>query len=383
MGGQPDDERIIVEETVIDAPDYTQGERKWKQSTITIDGVRRPDDGLYECQAENEGGRFYKSGHIQVEFPPTFEDQLYDKEWSWDQRPIELTCIATAIPNATVSWWYAGAELGKTNLDKNYLVKGQGSVHKSKTLTITPVSGKYYGRYTCKAENPYGVAYHEIALEEARVPSEIQQAILDKTTATTLQFRFVPPTKMGGLPVDAFAVEYKEQREDWSQAKRRVWPFTDLTKNSGYILEDLRPRTTYDLRFGCKNRVGFSAWGARQQITMPRKGRPEPPILNTDMFVKHGDIVELNASNSYELSWQIPEDNGLPIDYFLLQYYPVRRLGSKWVREGAVTSREVTGGLREPLNLPLQDTHYTVSLQVNIKVCDFFSCRKVGEFCCL
>ena len=42
------------------------GERKWKQSTITIDGVRRSDDGLYECQAENEGGRFYKSGHIQV-----------------------------------------------------------------------------------------------------------------------------------------------------------------------------------------------------------------------------------------------------------------------------------------------------------------------------
>ena len=58
VGGQPDDERIIVEETVIEAPDYTQGERKWKQSTITIDGVRRSDDGLYECQAENEGGRF-------------------------------------------------------------------------------------------------------------------------------------------------------------------------------------------------------------------------------------------------------------------------------------------------------------------------------------
>ena len=70
MGGQQDDERIIVKESVIDAPDYTQGERKWKQSTITIDGIKRSDDGLYECQAENEGGRFYKSGHIQVELAP-------------------------------------------------------------------------------------------------------------------------------------------------------------------------------------------------------------------------------------------------------------------------------------------------------------------------
>ena len=269
-----------------------------------------------------------------MEFPPTFEDQLYDKEWSWDQRPIELTCIATAIPNATVSWWYAGAELGRSNLDKNYVIKGHGSVGsagkrvaKSTSLTITPLSSKYYGRYTCKAENSYGVAYHEIELEEAREPSEIQQAVLDKVTATTLQFRFVPPTDIGGLPVDAFAVEYKEQRDEWTQARRRVWPARDVAKGSGYILEDLRPRTTYDLRFGCKNRVGFSVWGARQQITMPRKGRPEPPVLNTDQFGEvgeRGEVVELNTSNSYELSWQIPEDNGLPIDYFLLQYYPVR-----------------------------------------------------------
>ena len=329
VGGQPDDDRIIVEETVIEAPDYTQGERKWKQSTITIGGVRRADDGLYECQAENEGGRFYKSGHITVEFPPSFEDQLYDKEWSWDQRPIQLTCIARAIPNATVTWWYAGQELGRQNLDKNYEIKGHGSKHgsvgKSTSLTITPLSSKYYGRYTCKAENPYGLAYHEIELEEAREPSEIQQAVLDKVTATTMQFRFVPPTDIGGLPVDAFAVEYKEAREEWP-GRRRVWPARDVVQGSGYILENLRPRTTYDVRFGCKNRVGFSVWGAMAQYTMPKRGAPEPPILNLGQLGKlgeHGNIVTLNSSDSYELSWQIPEDNGLPIDYFLLQYYPV------------------------------------------------------------
>ena len=31
----------------------------------------------------------------------------------------------------------------------------------------------------------------------------------------------------------------------------------------------------------------------------------------------------MNTSNSYELSWKIPEDNGVVIDFFLLQYYPV------------------------------------------------------------
>ena len=31
-----------------------------------MNGVKRQDDGLYECQARNEGGQFFKSGHIQV-----------------------------------------------------------------------------------------------------------------------------------------------------------------------------------------------------------------------------------------------------------------------------------------------------------------------------
>jgi hypothetical protein len=42
--------------------------------------------------------------------------------------------------------------------------------------------------------------------------------------------------------------------------------------------------------------------------------------------VLDGDVIELPSSNNYEVSWQIPEDNGQPIDFFLLSYYPVRQL---------------------------------------------------------
>ena len=111
-------------------------------------------------------------------------------------------------------------------MDRNFEIKGHGP---KSELTVTPLTSDYYGFYKCKAENPHGIAFHEIELEEASEPSMIQQAILDKTTATTLQFRFVPPTNIGGLPLDAYAVEYKETRHLWNQARRRVWPIGKKT----------------------------------------------------------------------------------------------------------------------------------------------------------
>ena len=92
-GGQPDDSRITIEEQTVDAPDYTEGERTWQESTLTIDTLKRTDDGLYECQAVNDGGQFFQSGHLTVEFGPTFEDQPTSKEWSWDQRQTNLSCM--------------------------------------------------------------------------------------------------------------------------------------------------------------------------------------------------------------------------------------------------------------------------------------------------
>ena len=101
-------------------------------SELIINNVRRSDDDLYECQARNEGGKYFKTGHIQVEFAPTFEEQPMVKQWSWDQNPVNLTCIATGIPNATVTWWFRGKEIGRSgagagDLDRNFDVRGHGT----------------------------------------------------------------------------------------------------------------------------------------------------------------------------------------------------------------------------------------------------------------
>ena len=91
--------------------------------------------------------------------------------------------------------------------------------------------------------------------------------------------------------------------------------------------------TTYDLRFGCKNRVGFSLWGSPQQVTMSVRGKPEAPVLNYGNYIGHlgeAGILKWDTSQDYHLSWQLPEDNGVPIDHFRLRYFPVSWGSQVW-----------------------------------------------------
>ena len=60
--------------------------------------------------------------YLQVEFAPTFEEQPMYEQWSWDQNPVNLTCIATGIPNATITWWVRDREINREVIDRNMQV---------------------------------------------------------------------------------------------------------------------------------------------------------------------------------------------------------------------------------------------------------------------
>lgn len=144
-------------------------------------------------------------------------------------------------------------------------------------------------------------------------------------TATTIQFRFVAPTDTGGLPIDSYTCQYKEVSLEWSDAGKRVWP---VSQNNVYILEMLQPTTTYDFRFAARNLVGMSEWGASQQITMPQRGPPEAPIINTVGYQVNNDLINITSPTKFDLSWYLPEDNGEPIDFFEVSMFPVEFVGT-------------------------------------------------------
>lgn len=217
-GAQPNDNRIVLDQKVDEYKGETFG-------ILTINHLMRSDDGLYECIGKNKGGEGYKNGHITVEFKPTFvNSQNQPPVWSWDKKPGNLSCLAESIPNATIEWRLNDITIQNSN---NFKIEDHGA---QSFLIVYPMNDpRLYTKYKCMATNKLGKAEHYVELKKAEVPLPIQQARPEIITATTIKFNIVGPPVFDGLPVKAFVVQYRREREfDWNVARNKTWSLGKL-----------------------------------------------------------------------------------------------------------------------------------------------------------
>ena len=94
--------------------------------------------------------------------------------------------------------------------------------------------------------------------------------------------------------------------------------------DGSFELRDLEGWTTYDIRFGCSNQVGYSTWGEELQITLPKPKPPEQPVLYVDNVdvISMDDIILLDNC-TVDLSWETSGHNGAAVDYYQLEYAKV------------------------------------------------------------
>lgn len=74
--------------------------------TLTISSPdHRRDAGLYECNAVNSAGRASRALYVEVQHEPAFEGgpEPIDRYVAIN-RPVNMTCLAWSIPNATIEW---------------------------------------------------------------------------------------------------------------------------------------------------------------------------------------------------------------------------------------------------------------------------------------
>ncbi|XP_058792813.1 fasciclin-2 isoform X2 [Phymastichus coffea] len=308
IGGQPGDDRIKLVNKVDDQKGETLAE-------LTIDSVHREDDGLYECIANNKGGMAFKNGHLTVEFPPSFASMSNRTIWSWDARPVNLTCIAESIPNATIRWTY----YGERHVEGDPYIQVIGNVAIS-TLQIKPIDRRYYTSYLCIATNPHGERTHRMELREAPKPADVPQVTMTEATATTMAFSIVPPTAPDDLPIRTITVQYRKQETPWDFARNRTWTVGSQT---GYVVENLEPQTNYEFRFAASNDAGRGHWAMNKVFTTTMRNVPGLvrfyPLPDESGYVK-GDLA-----NRYWLKWSAAPDNGERVLSYLVRWCEVKR----------------------------------------------------------
>ncbi|XP_055380619.1 fasciclin-2 [Condylostylus longicornis] len=355
IGPQPDDDRIILEQHF----DQDAGE---SSGTLRITSSLRTDDGLYQCIAKNQAETAYKTGHITVEYPPNFDHMKdYPPVFSWEERPANLSCLAMGIPNATIEWRWNG-RIVKDLVDKNLEIIGTGP---QSSLIVKPVARHYYSAYKCIATNTHGVKEIDILLKEARLPDYVPSARVKVVTATTMTFEIISPPTEKGLPILSFKVQYKEENglNDWNNAPSRIW-----SADSPYIVEGLRPQTSYIFRFAATNMVGTGGWGATVTQSTPKRSAPEEPkVLHSPVNDDEAEpIVVSPYSDHFELRWNVPADNGEPIDFYQVKFCPGQKISGTWnENEQDCRSRDVIETTTFEMSQLSGNTYYRIELRAH------------------
>ncbi|XP_035222408.1 fasciclin-2-like isoform X3 [Stegodyphus dumicola] len=331
----------------------------YKVLRLRISDVKRSDDGLYYCSATNAAGNAEKVGHLEVQFRPDMSLTPLTRVKAWSANPANLSCIAEANPNATITWKFQNEPV--EHGDDRY--KFYGGVSYSSLLVLTEKRAQYevFGTYTCEARNILGESSVDIILEEATTPGQVTQIVFDKVTSTTITFVFMGPGNDGGLPITTYIMRYKKVGDPENTAITVEW-----TADTPHILGDLKPRTKYQFSVAARNVVGEGPWKQTEYL-MPEETVPEPPAI-----IAEKDTIPISQyPDRYEIRWEVPIDNGEPILQFGIRYFEVERTIKGFVKKGDAVEKIVRNWDKSP-SIELAglsaDTHYKVEIRATNKI---------------
>ncbi|MCP9266046.1 Twitchin [Dirofilaria immitis] len=173
--------------------------------------------------------------------------------------------------------------------------------------------------FRVSAENQYGIGE----------PLETTESIIAKdpfnkpevpgrpepiaTSEDTITLQWTQPLKDGGLPIQGYVLEKREEGDNWSKC------IFGLINDTQYRVTGLTPHKCYEFRVAAVNGVGQSPWSQNsEQITAQVeavKPRIHLSLLGRDIIAHAGSpakiLVPFSSSPSPEITWK---KDGKPID---------------------------------------------------------------------
>jgi titin len=123
------------------------------------------DSGLYSCKAKNAAGMAETSAYLKVKeeikktnySPPNVITPLESVEISANSNHL-LECVISGDPEPRISWHKDGLSIEKLEPSTATAFKVNNFINIRQLAISNAQPEKHSGKYTCKAENDYGIA---------------------------------------------------------------------------------------------------------------------------------------------------------------------------------------------------------------------------------
>ncbi|XP_031850200.1 interference hedgehog isoform X2 [Nomia melanderi] len=328
--------------------------------TMVIENVKVSDSGSYHCSASNYiTSQLFSSNHktiLNVHTNPTFQQPYFIKQPQTEYKVLRgknvtLECFGVGYPVPSVTWSRLGSPLPAN------------SIKTSMGLTIMNVQSADRGEYDCTW----------ISNNNAHIKSVIILKVMEapKVIKSPKESTF---SEGGELELSCSVTGEPHPKVEWLINGESLLPNDNLEiKGSTLVISEVEKKHAGIVQCAASNEYGSDSgynllWvNPKQQIgtteSRPDYGVPNPRHKHTRgggrRRIKDGKrkgtvLVPPNQPNVTRLSdasvmvrWSVPNNTGLPIQFFKVQY---REFGQKvnlgkqgkWMTPNSEISRNVT-----------------------------------------
>ncbi|XP_078379857.1 uncharacterized protein LOC144662796 [Oculina patagonica] len=262
-----------------------------KIAYLDFDRIKRTDDGLYTCRANNSAGTKTHKGILVVRYPAKILNVTSSATSSWIGQTVSLKCVSDGVPTPTLTWYKPdGNEINTVTA-------------KESTVKVTINDEQDFGEYKCVAYNGlHPLNDGSMLLRQIEKPGS--PAIISSASdiqATSLTVKWTAPADDGGSPITAYRVVI---RKGGTEIKNENVTDPGTTSLS---VGGLERDTKYNVKVFARNAV-FEGAAAQKSIRTKIEGIPETPdIKNMPAEVQSDEVA---------LKWTKPVSNGADITQY-------------------------------------------------------------------
>ncbi|XP_078380227.1 muscle, skeletal receptor tyrosine-protein kinase-like [Oculina patagonica] len=262
-----------------------------KITYLNFDRIKRTDDGLYTCRANNSAGTKRHKEFLVVRYPAEILSITSSAASSWIGQTVTLKCVSDGVPTPTLTWYKPdGNELNTVTA-------------KESTMEVTINSKQDFGQYKCVAYNGLDPANHSsVLLEQIKeTGSPAIEFPASDIQATSLTVKWTAPADDGGSPITAYRVVILKGGTEIKNENVTDPGTTSLSVGS------LERDTEYSVKVFARNAV-FEGTAAQKTIRTKIEGIPETP-----------EIIDMPAevqSDEAALKWTRLVSNGADITQY-------------------------------------------------------------------